>query len=135
VTCSWCKGRDLNDHDCSNFDIPENADLPDLWWDSAPRPILEKTQEANRGFAAMTTPITVVDGVDGLTPDMLRRRDNNRSRFLVEVRNGAAMDPIFGGAEGLSQALHAAEMDPFSDDTPIVASCDLENPESCESCT
>lgn len=24
--------------------------------------------------------------------------------------------------------------DPFDDDTPIVASCDLENPESCESC-
>ena len=28
----------------------------------------------------------------------------------------------------------AAEVDPFEDDTPIVASCDLENPESCESC-
>ena len=25
--------------------------------------------------------------------------------------------------------------DPFDDDEPIVASCDLENPESCESCT
>jgi hypothetical protein len=24
--------------------------------------------------------------------------------------------------------------DPFNDDTPIEASCDLENPESCESC-
>jgi len=26
------------------------------------------------------------------------------------------------------------EVDPFDDDTPIVAACDLENPESCESC-
>lgn len=25
-------------------------------------------------------------------------------------------------------------LDPFADDEPIVASCDLENPESCESC-
>ena len=25
-------------------------------------------------------------------------------------------------------------MDPFSDDTPLEASCDLENPETCESC-
>ena len=24
--------------------------------------------------------------------------------------------------------------DPFEDDTPITAVCDLENPESCESC-
>lgn len=26
------------------------------------------------------------------------------------------------------------DMDPFMDDTPIVASCDLSNPESCDSC-
>ena len=25
-------------------------------------------------------------------------------------------------------------LDPFSDDTPLEASCDLENPETCESC-
>ena len=25
-------------------------------------------------------------------------------------------------------------VDPFADDTPIEAACDLENPESCESC-
>ena len=25
-------------------------------------------------------------------------------------------------------------LDPFMDDTPIEASCDLENPEECESC-
>lgn len=25
-------------------------------------------------------------------------------------------------------------VDPFTDDTPIEAACDLENPESCESC-
>ena len=25
-------------------------------------------------------------------------------------------------------------IDPFQDDTPIVAVCDLENPESCETC-
>ena len=25
--------------------------------------------------------------------------------------------------------------DPFDDDTPIVAACDLSNPEVCESCT
>jgi len=25
-------------------------------------------------------------------------------------------------------------VDPFEDDTPIMAVCDLENPESCESC-
>lgn len=25
-------------------------------------------------------------------------------------------------------------IDPFNDDTPIEAVCDLENPESCESC-
>ena len=24
--------------------------------------------------------------------------------------------------------------DPFSDDTPLEASCDLENPETCDSC-
>jgi hypothetical protein len=28
----------------------------------------------------------------------------------------------------------APPLDPFLDDTPIVASCDLANPESCESC-
>ena len=27
------------------------------------------------------------------------------------------------------------ELDPFDDDEEIVAMCDLENPESCESCT
>jgi hypothetical protein len=26
------------------------------------------------------------------------------------------------------------EIDPFADDTPIEAFCDLENPEACESC-
>jgi len=26
------------------------------------------------------------------------------------------------------------DIDPFMDDTPIEASCDLENPEECESC-
>ena len=26
------------------------------------------------------------------------------------------------------------ELDPFLDDTPIEAMCDLENPEECESC-
>lgn len=26
------------------------------------------------------------------------------------------------------------EFDPFEDDEPIVAACDLENPESCDSC-
>ena len=25
-------------------------------------------------------------------------------------------------------------IDPFDDDEPIIASCDLENPEACESC-
>jgi len=30
---------------------------------------------------------------------------------------------------------NGAAMDPFADDTPIEATCDLENPESCESCT
>ena len=25
-------------------------------------------------------------------------------------------------------------IDPFSDDTPLDVACDLENPESCESC-
>lgn len=29
----------------------------------------------------------------------------------------------------------APPIDPFMDDTPIVATCDLANPESCESCT
>ena len=31
--------------------------------------------------------------------------------------------------------VNGAAMDPFDDDTPIVAVCDLENPESCESCS
>jgi len=31
-------------------------------------------------------------------------------------------------------AINGAAMDPFHDDTPIEAQCDLENPESCESC-
>ena len=30
--------------------------------------------------------------------------------------------------------LNGAAMDPFHDDTPITAQCDLENPETCESC-
>ena len=44
-----------------------------------------------------------------------------------------------GEAErGFALALEVAGVsevvDPFEDDAPIVAVCDLENPESCESC-
>ena len=31
-------------------------------------------------------------------------------------------------------AVNGAAMDPFQDDTPITAACDLENPDTCESC-
>ena len=31
-------------------------------------------------------------------------------------------------------ARNGAAMDPFADDTPIEAVCDLENPDVCESC-
>ena len=39
--------------------------------------------------------------------------------------------------EGSPMVRHPEEpaVNPFDDDEPIVASCDLENPESCESCT
>lgn len=43
MSCGWCLGRPLNDHDCSNFE-------------------------------GLYPRIDVVDGVDGLTPDMLRQR-------------------------------------------------------------
>lgn len=31
-------------------------------------------------------------------------------------------------------APQAVHLDPFADDTPIVAACDLSSPESCEAC-
>jgi hypothetical protein len=34
----------------------------------------------------------------------------------------------------LSEPSDGEAMDPFSDDTPLDVACDLENPESCESC-
>jgi len=38
-------------------------------------------------------------------------------------------DPLLAEIEGVDEVV-----DPFEDDTPIVASCDLANPESCDSC-
>jgi len=32
---------------------------------------------------SMTTKITVVDGADGLTPDMLRQRPDNKDQMLL----------------------------------------------------
>jgi len=34
----------------------------------------------------------------------------------------------------LARGFKEAFQDPFDDDEPIVAACDLENPEACESC-
>ena len=33
---------------------------------------------------SMTTKITVVNGADGLTPDMLRKRPSNRNQKLID---------------------------------------------------
>ena len=41
-------------------------------------------------------------------------------------------DPYEGAEDAMGEV---PALDPFADDEPIVASCDLENPESCESCT
>lgn len=54
----------MNDHDCNNFRQFDPV-------------VLERTPEAQRGFAGMTTHIMVVDGADGLTPDMLRTKKDN----------------------------------------------------------
>lgn len=40
----------------------------------------------------------------------------------------------FNLVTGQVPVVNGAAMDPFEDNTPIVAACDLENPESCESC-
>jgi hypothetical protein len=63
----------------------------------------------------MTTKIVVVDGADGLTPEMLRKphQDPMHDGPSVWEKNGAAMDP-------------------FADDEPLA--CGVENPETCESC-
>ena len=68
--------------------------------------ILEGTSEFNRHHRHVTgeIPITVHNGGDGMTPDM------------VTVTHSQVTP------------------DPFFDDEPIVASCDLSTPETCESC-
>lgn len=38
-------------------------------------------------------------------------------------------------AKVLSSGFVEVHVDPFDDDEPIVATCDLSNPEVCESCT
>lgn len=86
--------------------------------------ILEGTSEFNRGFKLNTgeIPVTVHDGGDGMTPEMVTRpsawaphQDRMHDDDPVPMKNGAAMDP-------------------FADDTPVVAACDLSSPDVCESC-
>lgn len=72
MTCKWCKGRELNDHDCNNF--PDEI-------------FLERTDEAQKEF------------------------DAKRPKFCSWCRQH-----------------------PCLCDEDIEAACDLENPESCESC-
>ena len=43
------------------------------------------------------------------------------------------LEQYLDGAREESMGEHPP-LDPFTDDTPVEASCDLENPESCESC-
>lgn len=139
MTCVWCKGRALNDHDCRNFEHFTEDDMGDR---------LERTDEAQRGFDGMRTRITAVDGADGLTPEMLRVRqpyqDPMHDGPVVGERNGAAMDPrpllvrqavldSIVDDEVVSAGFVSIGGDPFTDDTPL--SCGVENPEECESCT
>ena len=50
------------------------------------------------------------------------------------VTERVGMGPMF---DEIDESLlgERPDLDPFDDDEPIVAMCDLENPESCESCT
>lgn len=80
-------------------------------------------------------PIVVHDGGDGMTPDMLTRypigdrmHDDDPYPAKPVAKVGAAAHEVrtlseFESAMGVIDA------------NPIVAACDLENPESCESCS
>lgn len=73
---------------------------------------IEGTPVSQQYFDSVV-PLMVHDGGDGLTPDMV-------TRYPIGDRMHDD-DPT--------------PYDPFEDDTPIVASCDLSSPESCESCS
>lgn len=97
--------------------------------------ILEGTAEFNRHFAYVTgeIPITVHDGGDGMTPMMVTppHRDpvhDDAPAPKPVAKVGAAEHPITTLAD-FESAMEVI------DESPIVAACDLENPESCESCT
>lgn len=76
--------------------------------------ILEGTDAYNMHHAYVTgkVPITVHDGGDGMTPEMV-----------------TVPRPVYG------DRMHDDDPtpDPFDDDTPLA--CGIENPEQCESCT
>lgn len=78
---------------------------------------LERTPEANRGHSLVTGPHPVVRVSDAARQDLFHRGE-------LYGQNGTD-----SGTDMTSVA------DPFLDDAPILNSCDLENPESCESCT
>jgi hypothetical protein len=102
---------------------------------------IEGTSLQQQRFDAATgeIPITVHDGGDGMTPAMLTQPSKwqpHQDRMHDDdpaPRNGAAMDPYAGASPVV--VLDGPLTDPFADDTPIVASCDLSNPDICESCT
>lgn len=137
MSCVWCKGRELNDHDCKNFEHFTEEDMGDK---------IERTSEAQRDFDArlggpmrvssgMTTPIT-----SAATPSRFSPGDPMHDDDPAPAKNGAAMDPKPPKPVAYVNDEPVRDMDDFAaamekvDDAPVAQTCNTEHPEACEAC-
>jgi hypothetical protein len=96
-------------------------------------------QQQRFDHATGEIPITVHDGGDGMTPAMVtaprrfspgdRMHDDDPYPTAKPVATVGAAEHVIVTVDDFESAMQAI------DENPIVTSCDLANPESCESCT